>query len=157
MRFISSIALLAALCAFPTYGAITLSAGTYAMFGYVAKVTTTGTGTCNYHVGEQYTEFFIYPGPNRTGASKKQLIETSTDHFVGIDIFPKTPAAGVNSWSGTYRYSFLPGGPNGTGKFTWIFNIVETTAFTATRTFTGDVAGGSCTITLDESAVRTGN
>lgn len=157
MRLASLISLLMVLCAFPTYGATTLSAGIYTMFGYVMKVATTGTATCNYHVGEQYGEFFIYPGPNRAGAVKKQLIQTAKDHFVGIDNFPRTPVAGVRSWSGTYRYSFLPGGPTGTGKFTWTFNIVDTTAFTATRTFTTAASGGSCAVTIDESAIRTGN
>ena len=157
MRSVSSIIIFATLCVFPTCKSATLSPGTYTMFGYIAKATTTGNGICNYRVGEQYSEFFSYPGPNRTGASKKQLIQTSTDHFVGVDTFPKTPVAGVNSWSGTYRYSFLPNGDKGTGKFTWKFNIVDTTAFTATRTFTSGSSTGSCTITVDESAVRTGN
>ena len=157
MRLISTAALLAALCAPSSYGAETLSAGTYAMFAYVTKVTPTGKAVCTNHVGEQFSEFFVYPGPAHTGASKKELTQTSTDHFVGIDTFPKTPVAGVNTWSGTYRYSFLPHGQTGTGKFTWKFNIIDTTAFTATRTFTSGSSGGSCAVTVDESAVRTGN
>ena len=157
MRIVSAIPVLAALCAVPSYGATTLSAGTYAAFAYVTKIATTGKGTCDFHVGEQFSEFFIYPGPSRTGASKKQLIETATDHFIGVDTFPKTPAAGATSWSGAYHFSFLPGGPSGTGTFTWKFNIVDTTSFVSTRTLSGNVTGGSCAVTVDESGVGTGS
>jgi hypothetical protein len=149
--------LLVSLWALPSYGAVSLSAGTYGMYTYVTKVAITGKGTCDYHVGEQFSEFFIYPGPNRTGASKRDLIQTSTDHFVAIDTLPKTPAAGATSWSGTYHYSFLPGSETGTGTFTWKFTIIDATSFVATRTFSSDFTGGSCTVTFDESAVRTGS
>ena len=157
MRILLPISALLALCAVPSYGATTLSAGTYAMFAYVTKVAAKGKEPCDYHVGEQFSEFLIYPGPSRTGASKKQLIQTSTDHFVGIDTFPKTPAAGVTSWSGTYHYAFLPGGPSGTGTFTWKFNFVDATSFVSTRTLFVGVTGDSCTVTVDESGVRTGS
>jgi hypothetical protein len=157
MRIVSLIPLLAALCAGPSCGATTLAAGTYAMFAYVTKVATTGKGTCDYRVGEQYSEFFVYPGPNRLGASKKQLIQTATDHFVGIDTFPKTPGTGATSWSGTYHYSFLPAGRSGTGTFTWKLNIVDTTSFVSTRTLSAGATGDSCAVTVDESGVRTGS
>ena len=157
MRPISTAALLVVLCAPPSYGAAALSTGTYAMFAYVSKVSTTGTATCTNHVGEQFSEFLVYPGPGRTGASKRELIQTSTNHFVDIDTFPKTPAHGVSAWSGAYHYSFLPGGPAGTGTFTWKFTIIDATSFVATRTFSSKVSGGSCTVTFDESGVLTGS
>ena len=157
MRILSPITVLAALCTVPSYGATTLSAGNYAMFAYVTKVAAKGTEPCNYHVGEQFNEFLIYPGPSRIGASKRQLIQTSTDHFVGIDTFPKTPAAVATSWSGTYHYTFSPRGPSGAGTFTWTFNIIDTTSFVSTRTLFVGVTGDSCSVTVDESGIRTGS
>jgi hypothetical protein len=143
--------------AVPCYGAPTLNAGTYAMLAYVTKVAPTGKATCDYKVGETWTDYFVYPGPNKVGATKKKLIQSSTDHYVGIDVYPKTPTAGETTWSGTYHYYYLPSGNSGTGKFNWRFNIIDSTDFVLTRTFTSETSSGVCIVTVDESALRTGD
>jgi hypothetical protein len=147
-----------AMAASPAQAAVQPSAGIYSDLGYVSKVEVTGKGTCPYNVGQYLNGYFTYPGPGKTGAIRMDQIETSTDNFVEIVTFPKTPAAGVESWSGSYSYKYLPdGGPTGTGTFTWKFGFVNANAFIATRTDTFAITGGKCTITVNDSAVRIGS
>jgi hypothetical protein len=146
-----------ALSAAPGHAATQPAAGTYSMLAYVAGVAGPAKANCDYKVGDNWTDYFVYPGPGKVGATKTKQIQDSAHHYMSIDTYPKTPAAGVTAWSGTYDYVYLPGGSSGTGKFTWKFTFINANAFVLSRTFTSDVPGGTCTIRVDESAIRTGD
>jgi hypothetical protein len=111
-----------------TAGAATApAAGTYNIV--TLGLAQTGTGCSSGSVGVLGLGTVFYPGPARTGAVVYQVKNSSTKFGFSVVTFPKTPAAGVRGWSGTYMQLEQPSGKTKSGTFTGTFTFIDARHF----------------------------
>jgi hypothetical protein len=102
--------------------------GIYTITGYV--VSATPKSVCvpsGLAAGQPIAGVFVYPGPAANGATVRQ--PSAQFNEVGKSVFPKTPAIGITSWSGTLLASSEPSAPNLKLPFTATLTYLDASSF----------------------------
>ncbi len=106
--------------------------GTYLMTIYDASQTGASCGTGD--TGDTSPGTIFYPGAASTGTVLTQVKNDKGDDGFTIVNFPKTPAAGVKTWSGSFSALQQPGAKSLKGTFKGTFTFVDTGHFLLTLT-----------------------
>jgi hypothetical protein len=131
--------------------------GTYSVSSYVVSAAATNGGSCGAQQGDYLASYYYYPGPARTGAVERHSINGAQGNFIQELDFPATPAAKVDTWSGDYKSSRLPGGTPGGGTFSTTFTFVDAKSFLAVTTYVYPVGDDSvCTTVFQNTYIVTG-
>jgi len=97
--------------------------------------------------GSSYSGIFYYPGPDKTGATFRTVNNSSKYEFVILELFPKMPAAGVTTLSGTITES-AEGSSTYKLPFKATFTYLDASSFEATLVTTTPLsATETCTVT----------
>lgn len=136
-------------------GAATVTPGTY---NAVAYVSLQNGSPCVFSQGENLFYFITYSGPGVAAKAHFQNANTPVGPVSVILSLPKTPKTGT-SWGGSYSGAVEP---NKLGKWTSAFS--GTLTATGTLSFVGTMTfqdwpyptGGTCTVTMNYSAVFVG-
>jgi hypothetical protein len=132
-------------------------AGIYSVSSYVVSATATNGGTCGAPAGAYLSSYFYYPGPSKTGAVERHSINGAQGNFIQELDFPETPASKVDTWSGDYTGTRLPGGTPENATFSTTFTFIDGNSFLATTTYNYAVAQDSvCTTVFQNTYIRTG-
>ncbi len=136
------------------------AAGTYDEFQYVTSSSSKppGLSGCT-NPGTTLGGYFVYPGPVKAGAVTTGAIESGSVMRMQICTYPVTPAAGIDTWSGsaTCNSTYTSGPPTSyTLAFAWKIIFVTKGAFLVQKTLTYPVPGGTCTQTRNTGLQRTG-
>ena len=132
-------------------------AGIYSVSSYVVSDTATNGGTCGAPAGAYLSSYFYYPGPYKTGAVERHSINGAQGNFIQELDFPETPASKVDTWSGDYTGTRLPGGTPENATFSTTFTFIDGNSFLATTTYNYAVAQDSvCTTVFQNTYIRTG-
>lgn len=100
--------------------------GTYNIVAY--KLAQTGAG-CTGAVGSTSVGTLSYPGAASTGATLYNVKNDSAKFGFSVATFPKTPAAGVKSWSGAFTAVEQPQATSKNGTFTGTFTFIDSGHF----------------------------
>jgi hypothetical protein len=103
------------------------SVGTYNVVAY--KLSQTGAGCTPGAVGSTSVGTLSYPGAAGTGATLYNVKNDSAKFGFSVATFPKTPAAGVKSWSGAIKIVEQPQGTSKNGTFTGTFTFIDSGHF----------------------------
>jgi hypothetical protein len=128
--------------------------GVYAITGYVVSATPIPACTAGGLVaGQPVPGVFVYPGPDASGAV---IREPSAQYYeVGKSAFPKTPAAGVTSWTGTLMASIEPSAPDLNLPFKATLTYLDASSFLMKITLTIPLsATKSCTTVQNYVMIR---
>ena len=132
-------------------------AGIYSVSSYVVSATATNGGTCGAPACAYLSSYFYYPGPSKTGAVERHSINGAQGNFIQELDFPETPASKVDTWSGDYTGTRLPGGTPENATFSTTFTFIDGNSFLATTTYNYAVAQDSvCTTVFQNTYIRTG-
>jgi len=128
--------------------------GFYHVESYItaAKPTATCSGF-GIAVGPAPSGSLYYPGPSATGAILRYAGTKSAT--ITAESFPKTPAAGATSWSGTLMQGTEP---NLTFPIAFRAKLapLDAQSFTIVATLTVTVGANKCTITQNIALTQTG-
>lgn len=116
--------------------------------------------------GYNYSGFFYYPGPNKTGATTTYTTNGRTGYDTAefAVAWPAMPAAGATSWSGNFTITAVNW--NGylanvtySGTVSTTFYFITARQFGAQRNMvlTNPDGSGTCSITAYDFYTRTGN
>ncbi len=75
---------------------------------------------------------FYYPGPGKTGAEMR--ISEPQDLKIGVESFPRTPAAGATDWKGKSTIGYEPAGQSATLTFSAKIALLSKRSFSAVIT-----------------------
>jgi hypothetical protein len=129
-----------------------LTKGYYGTHHYVVSATVSGSGSCLDPAGSTYDSEVYYPGPDKAGAKERRQFNNDGVLQIEITTLPKTPAAGVSTWSGDYSSVFEPSGNKFTGTFKTTLNPTDAFSNVGTTTLVYQVeGGGTCTTSIQVS------
>jgi hypothetical protein len=133
------------------------SAGSYIVLGQITSASS-GCSTFGQTKGLMTEAILYYPGPGATGAYLRQPVSDALstifpEYDVRVIDLPKTPAAGVDTWSGKFFEHFEPGGPSYNGTFTGKISFIDSYSFLFTVTVS--VPFLRCTDTQNLATVST--
>jgi hypothetical protein len=158
-----AVALVAATTAFVGVDAVAMqiNPGIYSAYSQITAVVASGGATCP-AVGDTGSPpgTFYYPGPSASGAVSYQatFVAGLNQYYIVIATYPKTAAAGVNTWKGTGHIS-IPGlGYNSSFTFSTTATVTSPDAYTGVGTVivTGNNGKGTCTETTAAYSIRQG-
>jgi hypothetical protein len=102
--------------------------GVYTITGYIVSATPkSACAASGLAAGQPVPGVFVYPGPAANGAIVREPSAQFSE--VGKSVFPKTPAVGVTSWSGTLLASSEPSASNLKLPFTASLTYLDASSF----------------------------
>jgi hypothetical protein len=161
MRFTVSAslwALVAAGVALPARAAtVAPTAGIYAAQGVYTAVAAQGGATGCPVVGSTLGFHFSYPGAGKLGATFLEPVAPFSSFTISKGTFPKTPAAGTLTWSGTVSESNSTNTTITKATFTATLQYFDASSFLGTFVWTEPQSSGSCVETIELTFIKTGH
>jgi hypothetical protein len=103
----------------------------YGSYEYVESAT---GSDCVVTTGEYFSGRLTWPGAGKSGAVWRYQLNGPSGPEVKENSYPKTPVAGVKSWSGTVNTVIEPSGTTGTSTLDATITYINSSAFVLTRT-----------------------
>jgi hypothetical protein len=125
--------------------------GVYSATALYTAVTASGGASCP-SVGDNFGGPFTYAGPGKPALMYSSQLKSGNFSINRIN-FPKMPAAGVTSWSGTATGTSSSGG-TGKATFSATFHFFDVNAFTATVLWKETSGSGACDETIEMTLTR---
>jgi hypothetical protein len=134
------------------------TAGYYVTTGYTVSATPASACKLAEQVaGTSYGGIFYYPGPGKTGATFREPVNGKSGASIGLQTFPKTPAAGVTNYSGTLVQSTEGVAGGNSLNFTATFTFLDSSSFQGKFVVTIPLGTISCVVTDELVFVKTGS
>ena len=130
-------------------------AGYYHALTYMVS-TTAPCAQIGEKTGNSNEGVFYYPGPGKTGAEMR--ISEPQDLKIGVESFPRTPAAGATSWKGKSTIGYEPPGLSATLTFSAKIALLSKRSFSAV--ITTDIVlspTATCRTTENIAFIKTGS